>query len=91
VDDTITATEATRHFSALLRRVNEGNEITVTIHGQPVADIIPHRRGVTSPERERMHHEFIDFLRTLPARNIGPWTRDELYDDDWDSKDSESL
>jgi prevent-host-death family protein len=50
VDDTITATEATRHFSALLRRVKEGNEITVTIHGQPVADIIPHRRGVTSAE-----------------------------------------
>lgn len=106
---TITATEANRRFSEILRLIDEGETFIVTSHGRPrvrmerVSEDILEREGHTSrlhnpegqamphwspkdatsdEERERAHHEFIAFLRTLPAMNIGPWTRDELYDDD---------
>lgn len=81
-DETISATDANRHFSEVLRRVREGRSVTVTSHGIPIADIIPHRESRSREERERAHREFVAYLRTLPAHNIGTWTRDELYDDD---------
>lgn len=82
VDDTVTATEANRYFSEVLRRVRQGNTITVTSHGVAVADIVPRRDEKSREERERAHQEFMDYLLTLPAQNLAPWTRDELYDDD---------
>lgn len=81
IDDTISATEANRKFSEVLRRVREGHTVTVTLHGDPVAEIVPRKDVRTAAERQRDHLAFLERLRTLPARNIGTWTRDELYDD----------
>lgn len=109
---TITATDANRRFSELLRLIESGDTFIVTSHGRPrirmervsedmlkreglatrlhnpAGQAIPHwspENDISGEERERAHHEFIDYLRTLPAINIGPWTRDELYDDDLES------
>ena len=38
---TIGAFEAKTHFSALLKRVENGEQIVITKHGHPVAKLIP--------------------------------------------------
>jgi prevent-host-death family protein len=80
---TITATEANRQFSKLLRGVREGNTYTITSHGETVARLLAgapdaaERRRRSLAKRRLMEH-----LRTRPALHIPPWTRDELYEDE---------
>jgi antitoxin (DNA-binding transcriptional repressor) of toxin-antitoxin stability system len=38
--------------------------------------------SMNSEERQRRHHEFLDFLRSQPARNLGKFNREELYEDE---------
>lgn len=86
MDRTISAAEANRSFSRLLRAVREGDSFTVTSHGQPVARIVPCADGEEAERTRRREawHAFIEELRARPAMDppIGPWTRDELYDRD---------
>jgi prevent-host-death family protein len=49
--DTVPAFEAKTKFSELLDRVEAGEEVTITRHGQPVARIVPVVRH--DPERIR--------------------------------------
>jgi prevent-host-death family protein len=51
-DLTIGAYEARTHFSELLARVEEGDEITITRHGTPIAHLIPVQHKKT-PEQRR--------------------------------------
>jgi len=78
--ETVSATEANRNFPAILRGVGEGHSYLITNHGRPVALLSP--PPVISAERAAKHQQFMDYLLTLPIHNIGPWTRDELYEDD---------
>ncbi len=76
MEKTITATEANRRFSRILREVEAGDSFTVTSHGSPVARIAP-LPGV------RKGHDttsLIAFVDTLPHRVAGEWTRDDLYE-----------
>ena len=60
--------EAKTHFAALLRRVEQGERITITRHGHPVALLTP---PVTAPGRTR--DEAIRELRALRrGRRLGP-------------------
>ncbi len=45
------AYEAKTHFSELLERVTQGEEITITRHGAPVARLVPIGRVVSEDER----------------------------------------
>lgn len=75
----ITATEANRQFSAILRGVAQGKTFVVTSHGRPIAQI-----GPPAPEHRDWdgdHRRFIERLRDQPTRYIGTWTRDELYEE----------
>jgi prevent-host-death family protein len=72
----ISAAEANRRFSHLLREVREGHSFIVTSHGKPVAKITPHTKESAS---ERAREAFFRRLEAQPVRNIGRWTRDELY------------
>lgn len=76
----VTAAEANRRFSQLLRAVREGESYTVTSHGRPVARIVP----VSANERmaEAAHAVLLEHLRSQKPMNAGRWTRDELYDDE---------
>lgn len=76
----VSATEANRSFSTLLREVEKGRSYLITSHGRPIALITP--PPDVDEDLERRHQEFMDYLLTLPTHHIGPWTRDELYDDD---------
>jgi prevent-host-death family protein len=75
----ISAAEANRRFSHLLREVREGHSFIVTSHGKPVAKITPHTRANAS---EKAREAFLRRLEAQPVRNIGRWTRDELYERD---------
>lgn len=76
--DTVTAAEANRKFSELLRKVRAGRSYVVTSHGKPVARIVPaaEEDGVRSRARESL---FTRLSAQKPIK-IGRWTRDELYD-----------
>jgi prevent-host-death family protein len=75
----ITAAEANREFSAVLRRVRAGKTYVVTSHGRPVARIVP----VAASDRISGSARAALFARLERADslNIGRWTRDELYED----------
>jgi prevent-host-death family protein len=79
MDETISAADANREFSRLLRGVREGNSYVVTSHGRPVARIVPFAE--TRAAREKARQDLLDRLRSQPVVNAGRWTRDELYDD----------
>ena len=77
MEKAISAAEANRKFSQVLREVREGNSYLVTSHGKPVARISPPGK-VRSSKRAR--ETFFRWLEAQPVRNMGRWTRDELYE-----------
>jgi len=63
--------ELRNQTSRILRRVEAGERITVTISGRPVADLVPHTgRRVFVPREE--------LLRFLGEREPDPTFRDEI-------------
>ena len=79
MDKSVSAADANRRFSELLRTVKKGGSVVVTSHGKPVARIMP----VVEDERasEGARSALIARLRAERVVNVGRWTRDELYDD----------
>ena len=76
----LSASEANRQFSKILRDVRQGETVIVTSHGEPVAKIVPAERDLA--EREAAKQALLEHLRAQPAQNLGiTWTRAELYDD----------
>jgi prevent-host-death family protein len=82
LDEVVSAADANRSFSRLLRGVQHGRSYVVTNHGKPVARIIPVDAGADDAARERARQAHLDRLLRQPAIDIGPWTRDELYEDE---------
>lgn len=78
----VTAAEANRNFSRLLRGVREGQSYVVTAHGRPVAKLVPAEEDAASRSavRAAAKRALLDRLRSQPVIDIGPWTRDELYE-----------
>ena len=79
MDETVSAADANRNFSSLLRGVREGRSYVVTSHGKPVARIVPVDKDAA--RAEAAWAKLLSRLKKQPALNVGPWTRDELYDD----------
>ena len=78
MDKTISAAEANRKFSQVLREVGEGRSYVVTSHGRPVARIAPLRAD--RPARTRARTSLFKRLRGEAVAKIGRWKRDELYE-----------
>lgn len=80
MEETVSAADANRRFSLLLRGVREGRSYVVTSHGKPVARLIPAGKhdDVSSSARSTL----LSRLEKQPVLNVGRWTRDELYEDD---------
>jgi prevent-host-death family protein len=76
MEKVIQATAANRSFSRILREVAQGDSYTVTSHGRPIARIVPANEKGSEAAKQRL----LEHLRNQPAMNIGPWTREELYD-----------
>ena len=79
MDEMISAADANREFSRLLRSVRDGNSYTVTSHGRPVARIVPINDDLRA--REDAKRRLIERLRSQPSTPAERWTRDDLYDD----------
>jgi len=75
---TISAGDANRHFSNLLRDVASGKVITVLSRGKPVATISPAYGGDVQRQAARLC--LLERLRQYKASGARNWTRDELYE-----------
>lgn len=66
--DTYSLYEAKARLSALVRQVREGHAVTITVHGEPVAELRPYRK----PDRPQALEERIAELtargEVIPAR-----------------------
>ena len=83
---TVTAADANRYFSKLLREVQEGEAVTITSRGKPVATLQPINGGDDAEKlrKQEAWRDFLEHLRTRPSLNIPiTWTRDDVYDDDF--------
>ena len=80
MDKFISAADANRQFSALLRDVREGHQYVVTSHGKPVARLIPISRNDDVAMSARA--ALLTRLEQQPLSDAGRWTREELYEDD---------
>jgi prevent-host-death family protein len=79
VDDVVTAADANRRFSELLRTVRDGRSVVVTSHGKPVARIVPITQQDRTSQGARV--ALLTRLRAEPVTKVGRWTRDELYEE----------
>lgn len=82
---TLTAAEANRSFSALLRQAAAGERVVITSHGRPVAEIGPVREDTAAKEaaRRAAFETLLARLRSqTPSPHLTPWTRDDLYERD---------
>ena len=79
MEKAVSAADANRKFSKLLRAVQEGQSYVVTSHGKAVARITPVETNgsVTLGARTAL----LKRLRSEPVVKIGRWSRDELYRD----------
>lgn len=82
MDRAVSASEANRNFSEVLRHVEQGDIVAVTRHGRVVAHIVP-SDGAQEIERKRRAsamRELLDELAKRPPMNLGKITRDDGYD-----------
>jgi prevent-host-death family protein len=80
MEEQISAADANRKFSQLLREVREGRSYVVTSHDRPVARIAP--IDPKTEQREAAKAGLLKRLRSQSVIKIGHWTRDELYNRD---------
>jgi len=80
MEEVISAAEANRKFSLLLRGVREGRSYVVTSHGKPVARLVP--AGKHDEAAAVARESLLSRLAKQPVLDAGRWARDELYEDD---------
>ena len=78
MDRPVSAADANRSFSQILRDVRDGASFVVTAHGKPVARIVPFKPA--SDARLAARDALFKRVDAQPTLNLGPWTRDELYE-----------
>jgi prevent-host-death family protein len=80
MEKAVSAADANRKFSKLLRTIREGHSYVVTSHGKAVAKIVPVEKNSTLTPGARS--ALLKRLRSEPIVTIGRWNRDELYEDE---------
>lgn len=78
MEKAISAAEANRNFSQVLREVRDGQSYVVTSHGRAVARIAPVAQQKPGPGGARSL--LLARLRSERTTKIGRWKRDELYE-----------
>ena len=76
---TISAAEANRSFSKLLREVSNGETYVITSHGKPRATMAPAREPADALG-EAARQLLLQRLAGEPIQNLEKWTRQDLYD-----------
>jgi prevent-host-death family protein len=54
--------------SQVIDAVKAGEQVTLTVHGEPVADIVPHRRRKSEKVEDTLHHVSSDRARSTACR-----------------------
>jgi prevent-host-death family protein len=67
VTDSYSLYEAKARLSALIRLVREGLSVTITVHGEPVAELRPYQRPEGPPSFEDRIAELTNKGELLPA------------------------
>jgi prevent-host-death family protein len=75
---TVTAADANRKFSSLLRSAAEGEEVLVLSRGRPAARIVP-AQGAPA-RRKRARATLLRRLKEQTASGRRTWRRDKLYE-----------
>jgi prevent-host-death family protein len=78
MEKAISAADANRKFSQMLRAVKEGQSYVVTSHGRAVARIAPVKEDRATAASARAF--LLGRLRSERVVKIGRWKRDELYE-----------
>ncbi len=75
VGETIRQSDLRNNNAEILRRVASGESFTVTVHGRPVADVVPHQRVA---KRQFVPATEIDALLATDSPGPDPalWMRD---------------
>lgn len=73
----VSAADANRNFSRILREVRRGRTVTVTSHGRPVARLVPYE--TESDTRGAARGVLFERLARQRVTNAGRWTRESLY------------
>jgi prevent-host-death family protein len=79
---TVSAAQANREFSKLLRAAASGERVVVTSRGKAVAEIVPATTSTKADEAEQdaAVEAFFVELAQRPAENFPRATRDDMYD-----------
>ena len=75
---TVTASDANRQFSSVLREVAHGEIITVVSRGKPVATISPAKAA--DAQRNAAKTTLLKRLNSQKITGARNWSRDELYE-----------
>lgn len=79
MDEAVSAAEANRKFSSILRGVREGRSFVITSRGRAVARIVPvDALKDTAPSAKAA---LLARLEGQPVGTVGHWSRAELYED----------
>lgn len=78
MDQRISAAEANRKFSSLLREVRDGESFVVTSHGVEVARIVPVDRAEAA--RKAAFARLLSHLDAQEVTDIGRWKREDIYE-----------
>jgi prevent-host-death family protein len=83
MEKSVSAADANRKFSKLLRGVRKGRSYVVTSHGEPVAKLVPAAQdaGIAAGARAALLARLISQPAAKGAKARKRWTRDELYAD----------
>jgi prevent-host-death family protein len=76
----ISAADANRRFSKLLKEAKNGTSYTITSHGEVVAELNPPSKDAKA--RKLAFETLMKRLESQKPVDVGPWTREELYDRD---------
>jgi prevent-host-death family protein len=79
MEKAVSAADANRRFSKLLRAVREGQSYVVTSHGEPVARITPIEKNGGMLRGAKV--ALLKRLKAEPVLQIGRWRREELYEE----------
>lgn len=82
MSETIKQSELRNNNAEIMRRVADGESFTVTVHGRPVADLVPHQRPAHRKRRLVPAAEFDAALAALPGLDVEQWRQDLREADD---------
>ena len=84
MEKNVSAADANRKFSELLRGVRKGRSYVVTSHGEPVAKLVPAETDshISEGARSSLLARLKSQQAVKGAKARRRWTRDELYEDD---------